>query len=101
MNARCFIILLHSRTFVRTKSDLVIIFLKLLFVKKIQLFIDNMHPVYVHSIIAGVDVDVEICVNVHSRWILRDICFVYLTIFEESIGKVMKHMAKNGHLNNS
>ena len=74
MNARCFIILLDNRTFVRTTSDLVIIFLKLLFVEKIQLFIDHMHPVYVHSIIAGVDV--EICVNVHSRWIWRDICFV-------------------------
>ena len=55
-------ILLDSRTFVRTTSELVIIFLKLLFIEKIPLVIDHMHHVYVQSIIAGVVV--EICVNV-------------------------------------
>ena len=66
MNARCFIKLLDSRTFVWTTSQLLIgenyktPQVTLCYVEKIQLFVDHMHPIYEHAIVAGVDV--EICV---------------------------------------
>ena len=84
LNARCLIILLDSRTFVRTTSELVIIFLKLLFVEKIPRFIDHMHPVYVHIIIAGVVV--EICLNV----------LFYVPVVSLGVGHGALHQGWNG-----